>query len=130
MTSATEAPVAGAFLEEPFRQLVGAARACSDDAVADEFDASVANMRFAKPLDEALIDTLVQNHDLLITIEEGSIGGFGSFVLEYLSRTDQLGACRIRTMHLPDLFQDQDAPDKQYAEAGLDVEEILKVINK
>lgn len=86
---------------------------------------TIADARFAKPLDETLIDTLVQNHDLLITIEEGSIGGFSSFVLEYLSRTDQLGKCRIRTMHLPDVFQDQDAPDKQYAEAGLLANDIM-----
>lgn len=86
---------------------------------------TVADARFAKPLDEALIDTLVQNHDLLITIEEGSIGGFGSFVLEYLSRSDQLGACRIRTMHLPDMFQEHHNPDTQYAEAGLLANDIL-----
>lgn len=89
---------------------------------------TVADARFAKPLDEDLIDTLVGNHDLVITIEEGSIGGFGSFVLEYLSRTDQLGIARIKTMHLPDIFQDQDDPNKQYAEAGLDVKGILNLI--
>lgn len=89
---------------------------------------SVADARFAKPLDTALIDTLVQNHDLLITIEEGSIGGFGSFVLEYLSRSDQLSKCRIRTMHLPDLFQEHHTPDTQYAEAGLVAGKIISSI--
>ncbi|MFN3701419.1 MAG: 1-deoxy-D-xylulose-5-phosphate synthase [Alphaproteobacteria bacterium] len=87
---------------------------------------TIADARFAKPLDEALIDALVQNHDTLITIEEGSIGGFGSFVLEYLSRSNQLdGRCRIKTMHLPDLFQDQDSPEKQYAQAKLDAAAIV-----
>ena len=89
---------------------------------------TVADARFAKPLDEALIDRLVDTHHTVITIEEGSSGGFGSFVLEYLARTDQLGKTRIKTMHLPDVFQDQDAPDKQYEEAGLDVKAILKVL--
>ena len=88
--------------------------------------ASVADARFAKPLDEALIRDLVNNHKTLVTIEEGSIGGFGSFVLEFLSREEMLdGRCTVKTMHLPDIFQDQDAPDKQYEEAGLIAESIV-----
>lgn len=86
---------------------------------------TVADARFAKPLDEAMIAELAQNHAQMITIEEGSIGGFGSFVLEFLNRENLLGTCRVKTMHLPDHFQDQDAPDKQYDDAGLVVGEIV-----
>ena len=96
---------------------------------ADGKTVTVADARFAKPLDEDLIRTLVNTHKTLITIEEGSIGGFGSFVLEFLAREDLLdGRCRIKTMHLPDTFQDQDDPDKQYEEAGLLAKDILKVV--
>ena len=87
---------------------------------------TVADMRFAKPLDEDLIRQLATDHDTLITIEEGSIGGFGSFVLEFLSKEDLLGECRVKTMHLPDTFQDQDSPAKQYEAAGLTAAHILR----
>ncbi len=87
---------------------------------------TIADARFAKPLDEALIRDLVKTHDRLITIEEGSIGGFGSFVLDFLARADLLGECRVKTLHLPDIFQDHDDPVKQYEEAGLVAEDILR----
>jgi 1-deoxy-D-xylulose-5-phosphate synthase len=91
--------------------------------------ATVADARFAKPLDEALIKRLAQNHHTLITIEEGAIGGFGSYVLEYLNREGLLdGSLKVRTMHLPDIFQDQDAPVKQYEQAGLLAADIMKVV--
>lgn len=94
---------------------------------AEECNATVADARFAKPLDEELIRSLVKTHKKLITIEEGSIGGFGSFVLEFLARDGLLdGSCAVQTMHLPDIFQDQDSPDKQYEEAGLAALSILK----
>lgn len=81
---------------------------------------TVADARFAKPLDEDLIRDLVNNHAQLITIEEGSNGGFGAFVLEFLARENLLdGRSRIQTMHLPDLFQDHDTPEKQYEAAEL-----------
>ncbi|MCB9963659.1 MAG: 1-deoxy-D-xylulose-5-phosphate synthase [Rhodospirillales bacterium] len=87
---------------------------------------TVADARFAKPLDEELIRYLVTHHTHLLTIEDGSIGGFGSYVLEYLARTDLLdGRCRVRTMHLPDRFIDHDTPDRQYQDAGLTAEDIL-----
>lgn len=89
---------------------------------------TVADARFAKPLDEELIRRLAKEHHTIVTIEEGSIGGFGSFVLEFVNRAGLLdnGKLKLRTMHLPDVFQDQDAPDKQYAQAGLLAEDILK----
>ncbi|MAZ76840.1 MAG: 1-deoxy-D-xylulose-5-phosphate synthase [Micavibrio sp.] len=90
---------------------------------------TVADARFAKPLDESLIRDLAKNHSTLITIEEGSIGGFGSYVLEFLNREGLLdGSLKVRTMHLPDIFQDQDAPNKQYEQAGLLAADILKSI--
>ncbi len=90
--------------------------------------ATIADARFAKPLDEKLIKDLVKNHKALITIEEGSIGGFGSYVLEYLSHTGLLDSgIKIRTMHLPDIYQNQNTPKNQYKEAGLTASHIAKI---
>ena len=81
---------------------------------------TVADARFAKPLDEALIRDLVRAHEAVITIEEGSIGGFGSQVLHFLASSGLLDTgIKIRTMVLPDLFIDQDKQERQYAAAGL-----------
>ncbi|MCB1563032.1 MAG: 1-deoxy-D-xylulose-5-phosphate synthase [Alphaproteobacteria bacterium] len=90
---------------------------------------TIADARFAKPLDEALIRDLAVHHEQLLVIEEGSIGGFGSYVLEFLNRENLLGKCRVKTLHLPDIFQDQDTPQKQYEAAGLSAEYIVKSIN-
>jgi 1-deoxy-D-xylulose-5-phosphate synthase len=80
-------------------------------------------------LDGDLIRNLAQNHDALITIEEGSIGGFGSFVLEFLSHDGLLDSdLKVRTMHLPDIYQDQDKPDLQYKQAGLDAAAIVEKV--
>ena len=88
--------------------------------------ATVADARFAKPLDTALIDQLVARHQVLITIEEGSVGGFGSYVLHHLSESGALdGAFKVRTMVLPDLFLDHDKPERMYAKAGLDAKAIV-----
>ena len=92
---------------------------------------TVADARFAKPLDEELISQLASHHAHLITIEEGSIGGFGSMVLEYfhneLLPTNALTHLpTIRTLTLPDTFQDHNAPTKQYEEAGLVAKNIVK----
>lgn len=89
---------------------------------------TIADARFAKPLDESLIRDLATHHEQLIVIEEGSIGGFGSYVLEFLNRENLLGKCRVKTLHLPDMFQDQDTPEKQYEAAGLSAEYILKTL--
>lgn len=87
---------------------------------------TIADARFAKPLDKALIRALAENHDTLITIEEGSIGGFGSFVLDYLANNDLMrSGLKLRTMHLPDEFQDHDKPDAQYETAHLTAKDIV-----
>ncbi len=86
---------------------------------------TVADARFAKPLDEVLLADLAKNHEVLITIEEGARGGFGAFVLHSLSDRGLLdGGLRIRTLTLPDIFQDHDSPDKMYEQAGLDARSI------
>ncbi|MFZ5692414.1 MAG: 1-deoxy-D-xylulose-5-phosphate synthase [Pseudomonadota bacterium] len=87
---------------------------------------TVADARFAKPLDTDLVLQLAKNHEVLITIEEGSIGGFGSHVLQTLAECGALDAgLKVRSMVLPDLFIDQDAPAAMYARAGLDANGIL-----
>ncbi len=81
---------------------------------------TVADARFAKPLDEELTSRLAREHEVLITIEEGAAGGFGAFVLHHLASSGGLDkGLKIRTMTLPDVFQDQDSPAKMYEAAGL-----------
>lgn len=89
---------------------------------------TVADARFAKPLDHALIRDLAANHEVVITIEEGAIGGFGAHVLDYMACEGLLdrGALKMRTMKLPDIFQDQDSPEKQYETAGLTASHIVE----
>ena len=90
---------------------------------------TIADARFAKPLDIALVKELASNHKALIVIEEGSSGGFGSKVLEVLSENDLLSSrLKIRYLKLPDRFQDQDDPERQYDEAGLTARHIEKKV--
>ncbi|OYQ34596.1 1-deoxy-D-xylulose-5-phosphate synthase [Niveispirillum lacus] len=90
---------------------------------------TVADARFAKPLDTALIDELVSNHRLLVTIEEGATGGFGALVLHYLAGRGMLdGRCGVRTMTLPDSFIAQAAPDEMYATARLNADHIEQLV--
>jgi 1-deoxy-D-xylulose-5-phosphate synthase len=91
---------------------------------------TVADARFAKPLDEALILDLAASHEVLITLEEGSVGGFGAMVLHLLSSRGALdaGKVRVRTLTLPDSYQEHDTPERMYAEAGLDAASIVKVV--
>jgi len=91
---------------------------------------SVADARFAKPLDEALILDLASRHEVLVTVEEGSRGGFGAMVLHLLAEKGALdaGRVRVRTLTLPDTYQDHDKPEKMYAEAGLDAPSIVKAV--
>jgi 1-deoxy-D-xylulose-5-phosphate synthase len=82
---------------------------------------TVVDARFAKPLDKDLIRQLARHHECLITVEEGAMGGFGAFVLQFLASEGALDSgLKIRTLTLPDIFQDHDKPEKMYADAGLD----------
>ena len=97
----------------------------ADLLAARGLSATVADARFAKPLDEELILRLAREHEALITVEEGSVGGFSSFVLHALARHGALDrGLKVRPLVLPDRFQDQDKPEAMYAEAGLDAEGI------
>ena len=92
---------------------------------------TVADMRFAKPLDEALIRRLLTSHEVAITIEEAAVGGFGAHVLTLASDeglTDS--GLKLRTLRLPDRFQDQDSPAKQIEEAGLTAPHIVDTVLK
>jgi len=90
---------------------------------------TVADARFAKPLDDDLIRQLVRHHRMLVTIEEGAAGGFGAHVLHYLANEDLLRpGLDVRTMTLPDIFQDHDDPVRQYEAAGLGADAITALI--
>ena len=91
-------------------------------------ECTLVDARFAKPLDEKLIMELATNHEVLISIEEGSIGGFGSHVMQLLSDRGVFDTgLKFRSMILPDIFIDQDTPEKMYKVAGLDD---LSILNK
>ena len=86
---------------------------------------TLADARFAKPLDTDLIRQLARNHEALITIEQGSVGGFGAMVLHHLAATGQLErGLKIRTMTLPDVYIDQASPSEMYTAAGLTAQDI------
>jgi 1-deoxy-D-xylulose-5-phosphate synthase len=98
----------------------------AEDLAARGLSTTVADARFAKPLDEDLVRRLAREHEVLITIEEGAVGGFASHVLQYLATTGMLdGGLKIRPMVLPDRFIDHHKPEVQYAEAGLDAKSIV-----
>ena len=93
-----------------------------------KIECSIIDARFAKPLDEKLIMEAATNHEVMITIEEGSVGGFGSHVMQLLSDRGVFDrGLKFRSMILPDIFIDQDTPEKMYEIAGLDS---LSIINK
>jgi 1-deoxy-D-xylulose-5-phosphate synthase len=103
----------------------------ADQLEAKGLSTTVADLRFAKPLDEDLIRRLMATHEVIVTVEEGAIGGLGAHVLTMASDeglTDT--GLKIRTMRLPDLFQDQDSPDKQYDQAGLNAPQIVDTVLK
>jgi 1-deoxy-D-xylulose-5-phosphate synthase len=103
----------------------------ADTLEAKGLSTTVADLRFAKPLDTELIRKLMLSHDVVVTIEEGSIGGLGAHVLTMASDeglTDN--GLRIRTMRLPDVFQDQDKPELQYDTAGLNAPQIVETALK
>ena len=100
--------------------------AAADQLAAFGLSTTVADARFAKPLDHDLVQRLARNHEVLITVEEGAVGGFGSFVLQHLSAEGLLDrGLKIRQMVLPDVFIDQDKPEKMYEKAGLDARGIV-----
>jgi 1-deoxy-D-xylulose-5-phosphate synthase len=101
-----------------------AARELGEEGIA----VTVADARFAKPLDTHLIEQLARHHELLVTVEDGSIGGFSSHVLHYLASRDFLTGTRVRPMVLPDRFIAHGTPAEQYADAGLDSNRIVAEI--
>jgi len=110
-----------------FGTRLGESLKAADMLAARGLSVTVADARFAKPLDVDLVLRLAREHEALITVEEGSVGGFGSFVLQALAEHGALDrGLKVRTLVLPDVFQDQDKPDLMYAEAGLDAEGIVR----
>ncbi|MBJ3774508.1 1-deoxy-D-xylulose-5-phosphate synthase [Acuticoccus sp. 2012] len=105
---------------------LAAALEAADELGAKGLAPTVADARFAKPLDRDLILSLAREHEVLITVEEGSVGGFGSHVLTLLASEGALDrGLKVRPMMLPDRFMDQDKPDAMYATAGLDAAGIV-----
>ena len=101
----------------------------ADALAARGISATVADARFAKPLDVDLIEQLARHHAVLITVEEGSVGGFGSAVLQHLAWRGLLdGGVKVRPMVLPDRFLDHDSPARQVAAAGLDAGAIVQAV--
>lgn len=103
----------------------------ADQLEARGLSTTVADLRFAKPLDSDLIRRLMTTHEVIVTIEEGSIGGLGAHVLTMASDEGLTDAgLKIRTMRLPDVFQDQDSAEKQYDQAGLNAPHIVETVLK
>jgi len=111
-------------------------RLAEAEKAADQLDAmglstTIIDLRFAKPLDEALIRKALATHEVAVTVEEASIGGLGAHVLTLASDQGLTDAgLKIRTMRLPDRFQEHDKPDKQYDEAGLNAPQIVDTVLK
>jgi 1-deoxy-D-xylulose-5-phosphate synthase len=105
---------------------LGECLAAAKELKALGLSATVADARFAKPLDVELLTRLVRNHEVLVTVEEGAIGGFGAYVLQALAEHGLIErGLRVRCMVLPDRFIDQDSPNAMYAQAGLDAKGIV-----
>lgn len=110
---------------------LGEALKAADHLEAKGLSTTVADLRFAKPLDSDLIRKLMLSHEVVVTIEEGAIGGLGAHVLTMASDEGLTDAgLKIRTMRLPDIFQDQDKPEAQYDEAGLNAPQIVDTVLK
>ena len=113
----------GTRLEEAMR--------AADVLEAKGLSTTVADLRFAKPLDIGLIRKLLTTHEVAVTVEENSIGGFGAHVLTMASDEGLIDAgLRLRTLRLPDLFQEHDKPEVQYKQAGLDADAIVDSVLK
>ena len=103
----------------------------ADTLEARGLSTSVIDLRFAKPLDEELIRRTLASHEVCVTVEEGSIGGLGAHVLTLASDEGLIDTgLKLRTLRLPDMFQDQDSPDKQYDAAGLNAPQIVECVLK
>ena len=90
---------------------------------------SLADARFAKPLDEEMIAALAKNHEVLITIEDGSAGGFGAHVMQYLSSAGLMdNGLKFRSLVMADTFMDQDSVTKQYDASGLNAPQIVETV--
>ncbi len=101
----------------------------AEELAARGLSTTVADARFAKPLDEDLIRDLARNHEVLVTIEEGAIGGFGSHVLSFMANDGLLeNGLKVRALYMPDEFLDQDKPDIQYDVAGLTAPHIVETV--
>ena len=97
-----------------------------DELAAHGYSTTVADARFAKPLDTDLVCRLAKEHEVLITVEEGSVGGFGSFVMQYLAHEGAFDkGLKIRPLIMPDAFLDQNKPDMQYEISGLNSAQIV-----
>jgi 1-deoxy-D-xylulose-5-phosphate synthase len=105
------------------------ALAAADQLRAQGISCTVADARFAKPIDEDLVRRLVRHHGMLVTVEEGAVGGFGSHVLHFLANEGLLRpGLEVRTLTLPDRFLEHDDPARQYETAGLAAADITRVI--
>ena len=108
---------------------LGEAVKAAEQLEAKGLSTTVADLRFAKPLDEALIRRLLATHEVAVTIEEGAVGGLGAHVLTLASDAGLIDAgLKLRTLRLPDAFQDQDKPEVQYAQAGLDADALVATV--
>jgi len=107
------------------------AEKAADQLEAKGLSTTIADLRFAKPLDEQLIRKLMTTHEVVVTVEEAAIGGVGAHVLTLASDEGLLDAgLKIRTMRLPDRFQEHDKPERQYDEAGLNAPNIVETALK
>ena len=112
-----------------FGARLGECLAAADELAARGLSTTVADARFAKPLDEDLVRRLAREHEVLVTVEEGAIGGFATQVLQFLALSGQLDAgLKIRPLTLPDRFIDHDKPELQYEEAGLNASAIVTTV--
>ncbi len=103
--------------------------AAADQLATFGLSTTVADARFARPLDQDLVRRLAREHEVLVTIEEGSVGGFGGHVLQFLAGEGLLErGLKVRTLVLPDVFMEHDKPEAMYARAGLDADGVVKTV--
>ncbi len=101
-------------------------QAAAEELAARGLSTTIADARFCKPLDTDLVRMLAREHEVLVTIEEGAIGGFAAHVMQFLAMNDLLDGLKVRPMMLPDIFIDQDKPEKMYDVAGLTATDIVR----